>query len=205
MPTISENLASWRGTNQNHGGLAKQLKIDNVLYDIQDAAVEQLASLVDTALSNLNATLTNDIIGDNKDTKDELTLYGLRAYADDLVNNLAGTDWANNAKKVQEIIAELEGSTANDVWNTLVDKLKGLGDNTVAEYVTAKENAIKAIIEENERVTAAALNDLQSTKANKAAITTGSVNSTSASYASNVIDLTPTAVSVYVPVSGQTL
>ena len=201
--TISQDLTAWRTANQNHGGLAKQLNINGTLYDIQDAAVDELASKVDTALASINATITDSIIGTAQDDGDDLTLYGIKAFAQSLVDNLAGTNWSDNAKKVQEIIAEIEGS--DNGWTTLVDKLKGLGDNTVAEYVLARENAIKAIIEDNERVTAAALNDLQSSKANKDAIASGSVNNLTPSFNQGVIDLSSTAVSVYVPVSGKTL
>ena len=65
-------------------------------------------------------------IGTSNDAKTAETIYGAKAYALDLVNNLAGEDWAANAKKVQEIIAELENSDNANAWATAIDKLAGL-------------------------------------------------------------------------------
>ena len=99
------------------------------------------------------------IIGATTDAATAITIYGARAYADQLINDLAGEDWADNAKKVSEIIAELEGSTAADAWTTTLDKLEGMTyvgasgtpqagqtvtANSVAEYVTAKIAEVNA-------------------------------------------------------------
>ena len=93
------------------------------------------------------------IIGATTDGSTVISIYGARAYADQLVNNLAGEDWSANAKKVSEIIAEIEGSTATEAWSTMIDKLAGMTyvndgatvtANSVAEYVEARIAAVNA-------------------------------------------------------------
>ena len=66
------------------------------------------------------------VIGATDDAAGANTIYGAKAYADAAVQTLAGTDWTENAQKVQDIIQELEGVTGN-AWSTLVDKLHGMG------------------------------------------------------------------------------
>jgi len=209
MSTLNTDLTNWRSTTQNHGGLAKQLNINGTLYDIQDPAVDQLATLVDTVINNLQTSLTNGLIGTSEDTATDNTIYGAKAYAKDLVDTLAGEGWTDAAQKVKDIIDELEGSEQGTAWATLVDKLKGLTktDNTeastvaeyVQDYVAAREAVINKTIQDNELVTSTALNDLQSTKMDKADLTTGSVNNWTTSFANNVVSLNSSAVSVYVP------
>lgn len=63
-----------------------------------------------------------------------------KAYTDQLVNNLAGANWADNAKKVQEIIEELENSDNANAWATAIDKLAGLNIN----YTQAEADAYNA-------------------------------------------------------------
>lgn len=65
-------------------------------------------------------------VGTNEDGTSAETIYGAKAYAKDLVDTLAGEDWENNAKKVQEIIEELENSDNANAWATAIDKLAGL-------------------------------------------------------------------------------
>lgn len=212
--TLHTDLTTWRGTTQNHGGLAKQLNINGVLYDIQDPAVDQLATLLDTVIDNLETTLNSGIIGTENDATTANTIWGAKNYAKNLVDSLAGEDWSENAKKVKDIIDELEDSEQGNAWSTLVDKLRGLkkSDGTTAttvadyveDYVATREAVINKTIEDNELVTSAALNDLQSTKMDKADLTTSSVNNWSSSYANNVVSLTSSAVSVYVPTTTPT-
>jgi len=89
--------------------------------------------------------------GATGDAANAETIAGAKKYADEAVQALAGQDWTTAAKKVQDIINELEGSTVATEWSTLVDKLKGMtiADPTggegatkeatsVAEYVNAK-------------------------------------------------------------------
>lgn len=85
-------------------------------------------------------------IGVTGDAATVATIQGAKAYALDLVNNLAGEDWAQNAKTVKQIIAEIEGSTEGAAWATLVDKLQGLATGvTVKQYVdTAVAGASEA-------------------------------------------------------------
>lgn len=85
-------------------------------------------------------------IGATGDAATVATIQGAKAYALDLVNNLAGEDWAQNAKTVKQIIAEIEGSTEGAAWATLVDKLQGLATGvTVKQYVdTAVAGASEA-------------------------------------------------------------
>lgn len=78
-------------------------------------------------------------IGTNADTASDDTITAAKKYADEAVANLAGTDWENNAKKVQEIIEELENSDNANAWATAIDKLAGLGVKTPAVYYTQEE------------------------------------------------------------------
>ena len=84
--TLHTDLTTWRGTNQNNGGLAKQLNINGTLYDIQDPAVDQLATLLDTVIDNLETSINEGVIGESTDTiqqkvdlqKDALTIKLIR-------------------------------------------------------------------------------------------------------------------------------
>jgi hypothetical protein len=110
------------------------------------------ASTVAGALDALFAA-DKSIIGESTDGSTVISIYGARAYADYVANQLAGTDWSQNAQTIQNIIAELEGSTATAGWSTLVDKLSGMTyvndgatvtASTVAEYVEARIAAVNA-------------------------------------------------------------
>lgn len=99
-----------------------------------------------SGITTVQGALTK-IVGASTDATTDVTIEGAKKYAESLVNNLAGEDWSQNAKKVQQIIAELEGSDSTEAWTTLADKLKGLtiddgqggtSDATVAEYIEAK-------------------------------------------------------------------
>jgi hypothetical protein len=79
-------------------------------------------------------------IGTSGDADTDNTIYGAKAYADALVNNLAGANWADNAKKVQEIIEELENSDNANAWATAIDKLAGLD----IKYTQAEADAYNA-------------------------------------------------------------
>lgn len=93
--------------------------------------------------------------GTSSDNKDDETIAAAKKYAEDLVNNLAGENWSDNAKKVQEIIEELEGTDAGN-WATLADKLDGMPvadanaqggtreATSVAEYVQAEIAKVNA-------------------------------------------------------------
>ena len=74
--------------------------------------------------------------GVSTDESSAETIAAAKKYAKELVDNLAGEDWSENAKKVQDIIDELEGSEQASTWSTLVDKLKGM---TVTEKGTSGE------------------------------------------------------------------
>ena len=162
--TLTGILSVWRNEHQSTGsGLMSKLTIDGKLYHIKDPAVEQLAIALDTRLSTIEgaevkaanvtfATGTNGftstnvqgaieeavtkVIGTDGDGTGVNTIYGAKAYADNLVNNLAGQDWAANAKKVDQIIKEIEGSDEANAWVTLIDNLDGFGTGVnVKQYV----------------------------------------------------------------------
>ena len=97
--------------------------------------------------------------GTSGDESSADTIAAAKKYAEELVNNLAGENWSENAKKVQEIIEELGGE--GNEWSTLVDKLKGMSvsekgtqgqpgyrpandDPTVLEYVQAAIEDVNA-------------------------------------------------------------
>ena len=79
--------------------------------------------------SNVQAAIEEvlaKVIGKSTDLSSADTIKAAKKYAEELVNNLAGQDWAANAKKVQEIIEELENSDNANAWATAIDKLAGL-------------------------------------------------------------------------------
>lgn len=83
--------------------------------------------------------------GASTDESSAETIAAAKKYAKELVDNLAGEDWSENAKKVQDIIDELEGSEQASSWSTLVDKLKGMtvtekGTSGEADYRPANNN-----------------------------------------------------------------
>lgn len=80
------------------------------------------------------------LIGTNADASTANTIYGAKAYAKDLVDALAGENWSKNAKKVQEIIEEIENSDNANAWSTAIDKLAGLD----IKYTQAEADAYNA-------------------------------------------------------------
>lgn len=106
-----------------------------------------------SGITTVQGALTK-IIGASTDATTDITIEGAKKYAESLVNNLAGQDWTEQSKKVQDIIAELEGSDSTEAWTTLADKLKGLeitnastgatSNASVKEYVDAKVAEINA-------------------------------------------------------------
>lgn len=178
MANLSEQLTSWRAANQT-GYITSQLTIDGALYNLKDPAVAYIAQELDTRLSTLEgATITaGDVTfnntgtgleasyvqaaieevlayagalkGASTDASSAETIAAAKKYADEKIQQLAGTNWTEQAQKVQDIIDELNGS--NSGWETLVDKLAGMTvpDTTggegatrpatsVVEYVTTK-------------------------------------------------------------------
>ena len=181
MANLSEQLTAWRTANQT-GYITSQLTIDGALYNLKDPAVAYIAQELDTRLSTLegatvaagDVTFNNTgtgleaayvqaaieevlayagaLKGTSSDLSSAYTIAAAKKYAEELVDNLAGEDWSENAKKVQDIIEELSGE--ENAWDTLVDKLVGMTVSekgtegqpgyrpantspTVVEYVTA--------------------------------------------------------------------
>ena len=109
------------------------------------------ATTVAGALEAL-AAADEAIIGTSADGSTVISIYGARAYADYVANQLAGQDWTQNAQTIQNIIAEIEGSTGTSAWTTLVDKLSDLTyvgatgatitAASVKEYVEARISAV---------------------------------------------------------------
>lgn len=93
--------------------------------------------------------------GTSGDESSADTIAAAKKYAKELVDNLAGENWSDNAKKVQDIIKELEGTDAGN-WATLADKLDGMPvedssavggrreAKSVAEYVQAEIAKVNA-------------------------------------------------------------
>lgn len=168
MSTLSETLSSWRQANQvGAGGLMEKLTIDGALYDVKDPALEAMMSEIDSRLSTIEGSEVNasDVnfnntsngftatdaqaaieealskaIGTSEDLSSADTINAAKKYADELINNLAGANWADNAKKVQEIIEELENSENGNAWATAIDKLAGLD----IKYTQAEADAYNA-------------------------------------------------------------
>ena len=101
------------------------------------------------------------------------TIAGAKKYADEAVQALAGTDWTEQAQKVQDIIDELEGSEQASQWSTLVDTLKGMtvsekGQTGDADYRPANANPtvveyVQAAIEDVNAASAEGINALDET------------------------------------------
>ena len=254
MATLSEGLSSYRTTQANgHAGLLSKLQIGTSLYDIKDPAVEQLATLVESRLSELegkswtavtkdanaakfatavtqgtdgsisvtygtirdaaltDTSTTNQVVkgiaqtvdgvvsatmgqvaadevaftpgtdfdststnvqaaiedalaqamalkGTSSDQSSAETIAGAKAYADAAVEALAGQDWGENAKKVQEIIAELEDSENGNAWLTAIDKLAGMsiaGKTATAEDAVEYNEELSGAIKPGTELTAA--------------------------------------------------
>ena len=109
MPTLNSQLSAWRHDNQTGAG-------------------------------GLMEKLTID--GTLYDVKDP----GLDYLAEQIESRIAaletitsGTDLAELAQEVQNIIAELENSENGNAWKTAIDKLAGLGVKTPAVYYTQEE------------------------------------------------------------------
>ena len=109
MPTLNSQLSDWRTANQ-------------------------------TGTGGLMEKLTID--GTLYDVKDP----GLDYLAEQIESRIAaletitsGTDLAELAQEVQNIIAELENSENGNAWKTAIDKLAGLGVKTPAVYYTQAE------------------------------------------------------------------
>lgn len=93
--------------------------------------------------------------GTSGDESSADTIAAAKKYAKELVDNLAGENWSDNAKKVQDIIKELDGTDAGN-WATLADKLHGMPvedssaegghreATSVAEYVQAEIAKVNA-------------------------------------------------------------
>ena len=183
MANLSEQLTAWRTANQT-GYITSQLTIDGALYNLKDPAVAYIAQELDTRLSTLegatvaagDVTFSNTgtgleaayvqaaieevlayagaLKGTSEDLSSAETIAAAKKYADEKIQELAGTDWTDNARKVSYIIAELEDSENGNAWSTAIDKLAGMTvtergtegqagyrpantSPTVVEYVTA--------------------------------------------------------------------
>lgn len=112
-----------------------------------EAALIELAKAI--AIEKLtretgDSTLSSTLIGSSSDASTANTIAAAKKYADEAVANLAGTDWEQNAKKVQEIIAELENAENANAWATAIDKLAGLGVKTEAVYYQEGDPEVEA-------------------------------------------------------------
>lgn len=143
------------------GVSATNVAFDPTSTDFDSASTTVQAALVD-ALTQALA-----LKGTSSDTASDETIAGAKAFATDLVNNLAGTNWTANAKKVQEIIEELENSDNANAWATAIDKLAGLDIKyTQAEANTHNAGLTGAISTETALTAeqAAALNEVLGTE-----------------------------------------
>lgn len=142
-----------KGISQTVDGVVSATMGAVAAEDVTLSGVTGISSTdVKSALEEL-AAADAAIIGTSGDAGSANTIYGAKAYADAAVANLAGTDWAANAKKVSEIIAELENSENANAWSTAVDKLAGMTytDNgqtvnasSVVDYVEHKIAEVNA-------------------------------------------------------------
>lgn len=99
--------------------------------------------------------------GSSSDASSAETIAAAKKYADEKVQELAGTDWTEAAHTVSEIIKELNNSDTAGAWATMVDKLEGMSvsekgtqgqdgyrpanaNPTVVEYVQAAIEDVNA-------------------------------------------------------------
>ena len=85
----------------------------------------------DSASTNVQAAIEDalaqamELKGASTDLSSADTIAAAKKYADEKVQELAGTDWTTQAQKVSDIIKELEGTDAGN-WATLADKLDNM-------------------------------------------------------------------------------
>ena len=144
----------------------------------------------------------------------DATVYGADGQASDAVN--AENSYANdNSSKVVVKVTEVDGKiTAVNVKTNNIASAKALTtlDNAAVKSVNSKTPTAGAVtlyasdvnLSDSDNTTIAAkLTSLDSNKANKAAIATGSVNNWSVpTYASETLTWTNVATNVYVPGTG---
>jgi len=128
MTALDTRLSSIEGATPE----AKDVTFDNsengfTSTNVQDAIEEAITKA------------TAEAIGASTDSSDADTINAAKKYADELIADLAGSDWEQNAKTVKQIIEELENSDNANSWATAIDKLAGLGVKTAAEYYTQAE------------------------------------------------------------------
>lgn len=138
---VSFSETNWNAANVKAAIIEALSKAIGTSNDAASAdTINGAKAYTDDAITALEA----DIDEANEVTTDALNelndrVTAARTYAEELVNNLAGVDWEQNAKKVQEIIAEIENSDNANAWSTAIDKLAGLGIKTPAVYYTQAE------------------------------------------------------------------
>lgn len=128
---------------------------ENVVLSSSDFDATNVKAALEEALAEAMA-----LKGTSADLSSAETIAAAKKYADEKVQQLAGEDWTENAKKVQDIIDELT-NTDNGAWSTLLDKLEGMSvtakgtqgepnyrpanaNPTVVEYVTAAIEDVNA-------------------------------------------------------------
>ena len=167
-----------------------------------------VAEYVQAEIAKVNAANSQGIA--NLDA----TVYGADGKASDAVN--AENSYANdNSSKVVVKVTEVDGKiTAVNVKTNDVASAKALTtlDNAAVKSVNSKTPTAGAVtlyasdvnLSDSDNTTIAAkLTSLDSTKANKAAIASGSVNNWSVpTYASETLTWTNVATNVYVPGTG---
>lgn len=121
------------------------IKRGNVDYKVKDsvaaAAIEALQETV-AGLGDLYQPkgdyLTATALADYAKTTDVATAKSEAiAAAKSELDKLAGTDWTEAAGTVKDILDEITSGEGKNL-NTLVDKLKDLGSQTVKEFVEGK-------------------------------------------------------------------
>lgn len=110
--------------------------------DLKTAAVPGQIALQGTTTEAALIEIAQAIAAEQsaRATGDTAAETAAKAYADQLIGNLAGQNWSENAKKVQEIIEEIENSENSNAWATAIDKLAGLG----TPYTQEEANTVNA-------------------------------------------------------------
>lgn len=113
-----------------------------------EAALQELDALLKSEAS-ARATADTNLIGASTDAASADTIWGAKNYAQEKINELAGTDWTAAAGTVKNIIDELsQGGNAD--FTTVVDKIRGdftstKDDVTTTDIKSYIDNAVATV------------------------------------------------------------
>lgn len=145
---------AFKGVQSNIDGIQARI---NGEIEAREDGIQGVQGQINSVVSGIQSQLTTSISGVQSQFNDKIgisgtqsvkdyvdsvassTLSGAQSSAKAYIDALYGENWTDDAKKIKDIIAEIEGSEQTDAWATLLDKLDGFGDTGVKDYI---DNAI---------------------------------------------------------------